>query len=733
MNKNISRRDFLKGSLAATGLTLMASVTPFGTRLINASEMKGDMAGFTPSAFFHITPDNVIKIMVPNSEMGQGIKTALPMIIADELEADWDQVEILQAPAGKAFQNPLYHDQLTVGSASCRGFYLPMRQAGAAGRAMLIEAAAKEWNVPASECSASKGTVKHRKSKQSLSYGELCLKAAKLPVPQDPPLKKEREFRYMGKSMPRVDIPDKVSGKAVFGLDMQLPDMLYAVAAHPPAYGAKHQSFDEKAAMAVKGVKMVVPNPLGIAVVAETLDAALKGKDALKVKWDKGTHPQMDTAYVEQSFMADLDKAGANAAKRGDVTQAMNDAATQYEATYYVPAIAHVTMEPQTFTAHVQADRCDVWGPTQAQGLCHMLAAQISEIPPEKTHVHTTLLGCGLGRRARPDQMIEAVIASKVSGKPVKVVYTREEDIKTDFFRAPMAHRVKAGLDSQGRLIAWDHKTSSTSILKVIEPKYIQNGVDFYCLWGLADTPNSPYKNNHFIYEGIPNFSLDMILNDLPITAAPFRSVQNGPNAFVIQSFMDELAHKAGKDPLAFRLEALGDNMRAKRVLETAAMNASYGSKMPNGYGRGIAQHACFGTYIAMVADVSVNKKNGAVKVHRLVIAVDCGPVINPDPLIAQLEGGATMALSTALKEEVQFANGGVASTNFEDYPILKMSETPEIDVHIIKSNEEIGGIGELGIPATAPAVANAVFNATGARIRRIPLTPERVLAAMKG
>jgi isoquinoline 1-oxidoreductase beta subunit len=732
MNKTISRREFLKGSLAATGLTIMASVTPFGTRLVNASGMKeGEAAGLSPSAFYQITPDNVVKILIPKSEMGQGVHTALSMIIADELEADWDQLEIIQSPAGKEFSCPVMKIQITVASASVRGFYGPMRKAGAAGRAMLIEAAAKKWNVSKSECDAVKGVVVHRKSGRSLTYGQLSLKAAKLPVPQDPTLKKESEFRYMGKSMPRMDIPAKVSGKAIFGLDMDLPDLHYAVLARPPAYGAKHLSFDQDAAMGVKGVKKVVPTPRGIAVVAESVDAAMKGKDALKVKWDKGTHPQMDTAYLEKSLMADLDKPGANAAKKGDVSQALSSAASTYDATYYVPAVAHVTMEPQNFTAHVQKDRCDVWGPTQGQFLAHMLAAKISGAPPEKTYVHTTMLGCGLGRRARPDQLIEAVIASKVSGKPVKVVYTREEDIQTDFFRAPAAHRIRAGLDNRGRLIAWSHKLSSTSVLKFINPKYIKNGVDFYCLWGLADVPNSSGKNHHFIYYGVPNFSVDMVINELPVTAAPWRSVQNGPNAFVIQSFIDELAHKAGRDPLSFRLEALGDNMRARRVLETAAMNASYGRPMPKGYGRGIAQHACFGTYVAAVADVSVNKKDGTVKVHRVVVAVDCGPVVNPDPIIAQMEGGVTMALSTALKEEVQFANGGVASGNFEDYPILRMSETPEIEVHIIKSSEEIGGIGELGIPATAPAVANAVFNASGARVRRIPMTPERVLAAL--
>jgi isoquinoline 1-oxidoreductase beta subunit len=710
----------------------MASVTPFGTRLVNASGMKeGEAAGLSPSAFYHITPDNVVKILVPKSEMGQGVHTSLPMIIADELEADWDQLEIVQSPVGKEFGCGVLKIQITVASASIRGYWGPMRKAGAAGRAMLIEAAAKEWNVPKSECDAFKGTVLHRKSGRSLTYGQLSLKAAKLQVPQDPTLKKESEFRYIGKSRPRVDIPEKVSGKAIFGLDLDLPNLHYAVLARPPAYGAKHLSFDEEAAMGVKGVKKVVPTPRGIAVVAKSVEAAMQGRDALKVKWDKGTHPQMDTEYLEKSLMADLDKPGASAAKIGDVNQALSSAATTYEATYYVPAVAHVTMEPQNFTAHVQQDRCDVWGPTQWQHLGRILAAKFSGVPPEKTYVHTTLLGCGLGRRGRADQIIEAVIASKASGKPVKVVYTREEDIQTDYFRAPMAHRIRAGLDNRGRLIAWGHKTSSTSVLKYLNPKYIKNGVDYYCLWGLAVPPNDPHRNNHFIYTAIPNFSVDMLMNELPVTAAPWRAVQNGPNAFVIQSFMDEMAHKAGRDPVSFRLEALGDNMRARRVLETAAMNAGYGRPMPKGYGRGIAQHACFGTYVAAVADVSVNKRDGEVKVHRVVVAVDCGPVVNPDTIIAQMEGGVTMALSTTLKEEVQFANGGVASANFEDYPILRMSETPEIEVHIIKSHEEVGGIGELGIPATAPAVANAVFNASGARVRRIPLTPERVLAAL--
>ena len=729
MKKSMTRRSFLKGSLAASGLTIVAYVTPLGTKLVSASGQAGAVDGFKPSAFFQITPDNVIKVMVPNSEMGQGVRTALPMIIADELEADWDQLEIIQAPAADEFKNPILHNQLTVASASVRGFYAPLRKAGAAGRAVLVEAAAKEWNVPVSECQAVKGTVVNLKSGKKLTYGQLSLKAAKLPVPQAPTLKKESEFRYMGKAMPRVDIPEKVSGKAIFGSDIDLPNMHYAVLARPPAYGAKNLSFDAKAAMAVKGVIKAVPTPRGIAVIAESLDAATKGREALDAKWDKGTHPQMDTAYVEKSFIEDLEKPGANVVTKGDIQQALSAAKKTYEATYYIPCVSHATMEPQTCTADVRADRCDVYIPTQGQTLSHMVATKISGLPPEKVHIHTTLLGCGFGRRARPDQLVEAVIASKASGKPVKVVYTREEDIQTDYFRSAMAHRIKGGLNNRNELVVWDHKVSSTSLLIHLggQPK---NGVDPYCLWGLWDSPKSPNKAN-MTYQ-FPNFSVNMVLNDLPIPVAPWRSVQNAVNAFATESFMDEMAHLAGKDPLTFRLERLTSDKRASRVLESVALNSNWGEPLPKGWGRGIAQHRSFGTTIAEVAEVSVDAKSGAVRVHRIDVAVDCGPVVNPGPLEAQIQGAVAMGVSTTLFEEVQFAKGGVASANFDDYRLIRMSENPEVNVHIVKSNEDIGGIGEPGVMPLAPAVANAVFNATGARVRRMPLTSERVLAAIK-
>ena len=729
MKTSMTRRTFLKGSLAASGLTIVAYVTPLGTKLVNAFAEEGAMEGFKPSAFYQITPDNVVKVMVPNSEMGQGVLTALPMIIADELEADWGQLEIIQAPAAEEFKNPLLRNQLTVASASVRGFYWPMRKAGAAGRAVLIEAAAKEWNVPESRCQAVKGTVVNLKSGAKLTYGELSLKAAKLPVPQEPTLKKESEFRYMGKAMPRVDIPEKVSGKAIFGFDVDLPDLHYAVLSRPPVYGAKHLSFNAEAAMAIKGVIKVVPTPRGIAVVAETLDAAMKGKDALGTKWSEGSHPRMDTASVEASFIKDLEKPGANVVTRGDIKKALSEARKTHEATYYIPCVSHATMEPQTCTADVRADRCDVYVPTQGQTLGHMVATKVSGLPPENVHIHTTLLGCGLGRRARPDQIVEAIIASKVSGKPVKVVYTREEDLKTDYFRSAMAHKIKAGLDERNRLIVWDHKVSSSSLIKHMggAPK---NGIDGYCLWGLWDKPKSPAKAN-MTYR-FPNFSVNLVLSDLPIPVAPFRSVQNAVNAFATESFMDEMAHLAGKDPLNFRLESLSDDKRASRVLESVALNSNWGKSLPKGWGRGIAQHRSFGTTIAEVAEVSVDAKSGIIQVHRVDVAVDCGPVVNPDPLEAQIQGAVTLGVSTTLFEEVQFADGGVASTNFDEYRIARMGETPDVHVHIVKSNDDIGGIGEPGIMPLAPAVANAVFNATGGRLRRMPFTPERVLAAIK-
>ena len=728
-NTSMTRRSFLKGSLAATGLTVAVSATPLGYRLLNASQ-KDLISSLNPNAWYAITPDNKITITLGASEMGQGTHTALAMIVADELEADWDQIEVRQGGARKEYTNPILHMQLAVMSATVRGFYGILRKAGAGGRAMLVEAAALQWNVPPKECQALNGSVKHKKSDRSLTYGQLCLKAAELQVPQDPPLKKESDFRYIGRDLARVDIPDKANGKAVFGLDFAVDDMHYAVLARPPAYGAKSISFDQKAAEAVKGVRKVAPTPHGIAVCAASLDAAWKGREALNVKWDKGTHPGLNNASIEKSLLADLDRPGSEAVKKGDAQKALVDAGKKVKATYFVPFVAHATMEPMNCTAHVQNNRCDVWVPTQGQTIAQIVASKVSGLPPEKVNIHTTYLGGGFGRRATPDFVVDAVIASKVLGKPVKVVWTREEDMQHDQYRAAMSHRIEAGLDSQGQLIGWSHKAVSGSIMKDIDPKGIKNGVDIMSLWGLVDFPGSP-DNNRIMYE-IPNLYVEFLLSDLPIPVSPWRSVQNGPNAFVIESFIDELAHAAGKDPLEFRLKLLKNEMRPRRVLETVAEKAGWGKPLVRGNGRGIAQHTCFGTSAAHVAEVTVNEKDGTFTVHRVVVAIDCGPAVAPFNIKTQIEGAVTMALSTVLREEVKFAKGGVSSANFDDYNPIRLSETPDVEVHIVKSNEKMGGIGEPGVPPTAPAVANAVFNATGARVRRIPLTPERVLAAIK-
>ncbi|MGD0234785.1 MAG: xanthine dehydrogenase family protein molybdopterin-binding subunit [Syntrophorhabdales bacterium] len=727
--KSISRRDFLKGSF----LTIAVSVTPLGTRLLSAKEV--GKAVFTPNAFFELTPDNTVTVIIPSSEMGQGIRTALSMIVADELEADWSQIRVKQAPFADAYKNPTFGAQTTNGSNSVRGFYAPLRKAGAAGRMMLVTAAAQTWKVPEAECEASKGVVKHKKSGRTLTYGKLCRKASELPIPQDPPLKKESEFRYMGKPMARLDIPDKVAGTAIYGLDVQVPDMLYGVIARPPAYGAKPVSYDEQAAMAIKGVSKVVSTPNGIAVIADSVTAAWKGRDALKVNWDKGSHPDMNDDSIEKSYMEGLDKPGKVVVNTGDAKKALSEAAKKFEATYYTTFVAHATMEPMNCTAYVQEDRCDIWAPTQSQTGDVMTAANLTKLPPHKINIHTTLLGCGLGRRSRIDFVIDAITCSKAVGKPVKVVWTREEDLKYDFYRASTCQRIQVGFDAEGRVTGWHQKVSCASLLRFTNPLGIRNGIDQQSLYGIFDWPYTPgYLPLTYVgtpYE-LPNWYLEQYLSDLPIPAGAWRSVQVAPNAYVMECFMDELAKAAGKDPVAFRLEFLKNNPRARRALETAAEKGGWGKAAPQGIGRGIAQQSCFGSYVAAVVDISVNEKDGKIKVHKITFAIDCGPAVNPDTIVAQAEGCAIIGVSSTLKEQVHFANGGVKTANFDDYKILRMSEIPEIEVYIIKSTDKIGGIGEPPVTPIAPAIANALFNLTGVRVRRLPLDPKTVLEALK-
>ncbi|MCS7281064.1 MAG: xanthine dehydrogenase family protein molybdopterin-binding subunit [Desulfobacterota bacterium] len=721
----MTRRTFLK----TTGFVIAITLTPFGPKIINASEKK-DIEKFQPTVWYEITPDNRVTIYFGNSEMGQGSMTSQPMIIADELEADWKLVTIKQKGSDDAFRNPILRAQITVASASIRGFYDVLRKAGAAGRVMLVKAASDLWKVPEEECFAKLSTVIHKKSGKKITYGKLVPYASKLPVPENPPLKDEKEFRYMGKSIRRVDIPDKVEGKAIFGLDVEVPNMLYAVVAHPPAYNAKPLLYDEKAAMAIKGVKKVLKIPQGIAVLADDFYSAYKGVEALNVKWDEGSHPHMDSPYVEKYFMECLDKPGVVAKNEGDIQRALSEAKSVYEAIYYVPHISHALMEPINITVHFQKDKCEIWAPTQSQTGTRMAASRVLGIPPEKIHVNTTFLGCGLGRKAMTDYVIEACEIAKQVDRPIKLVWTREDDIKRDWFRAATCQRIKAALDGAGNVIGWHHKVVCTSILRFYNPAAIKNGVDYFCLWGIVDSPPPPVFSST-VYE-FPNFYVEQYLSELPIPAAPWRSVQNAPNAFVVECFIDELAHFVKKDPIEFRMHLLRNNPRARAVLEAVKEMAGWGRKLPKGKGIGIAQHSCFGTYVAQVAEISVDEKTGSIRVEKVCCAVDCGPCVNPQNAVSQIEGAIVLGVSTALKEEIVFEKGGVKSSNFDDYRIIRMSEVPEIKVKILDSKEKIGGIGEPGVTPVAPAIANAFFNATGVRIRRLPLSPKVVLEALK-
>ncbi len=719
MKTTITRRQFLKIT-AGAGLTIAVAATPFGHRLLSAAEMEKE-GTFSPNVWLHIASDNIVTVTVNKSEMGQGVYTSLPMIVADELDADWKNVRMESAPAGDAYKDPVRNMQFTGGSSSVRDMYEPLRKAGAAAREMLLQAAAKEWKVSVMECAVAPGEVRHLKSRKKLTYGQLADKASKLPVPQKPLLKKESRFRYIGKEMPRLDVYDKSQGKAMFGIDTFVPGMIYAAIARPPAYGAEPASYDKEAAEKVDRVRAVVPIASGVAVCADTIDAAWKGRDALNVNWQNAQYPELTTESLEKEFFSKLSDQGISARNDGDVRGALEKPAKKLDVTYVLPYLSHATMEPMNCTAHVRGDGCDVWVPTQNQTGVQKLAAKIAGLKPEQVNVHTTYLGGGFGRRFETDVVEEALLLSKATGKPVKLVWKREEDIKNDFYRPANCCRIQGAVDAEGRTTAWFHKIVCPSIFARVLPDRMKNGIDPAAVEGLE---NMEYE--------IPNLAVEYVRIDTPVPTGFWRSVGSSHNAFTVESFVDELAHAAGKDPLEFRLNLLKKHPRAQRVLQVAAEKAGWGKPLTKGQARGIAYHLSFGSYVAEVAEVSVNKKEGAIKVHKVTCAVDCGSVVHPSIVKAQMMGGLTMGLSAALKEKIEFVKGGVKSENFSDYELLRISEAPEVDVHIVKSGEKLGGIGEPGVPPIAPAVANAVFTATGARIRRLPMKPETVLAALK-
>ena len=720
MSSVITRREFLK----IAGFTLAIAVTPSGYRILSAKEAKDSLAkGFSPSLWLRIMPDESVIITVNKSEMGQGIYTSIPMIVADELEADWKTVKFEVAPAADGYKDPAWGTQATGGSSSIRHMYEPLRKAGAAAREMLVTAAAATWKVPVKECEAIQGMVKHALSNRTLSFGRLCEAASTVPVPKDPLIKKDSQFRFIGKAVPRLDIIEKTNGSAVFGLDVAVHDMLVAVVQRPPVFGAKAKAVHgSDTATKIDGVKEVVQIDRGVAVCAETFHAALKGRAALHIVWDKGMDDALSTESLARDFDAHLVKDGIIARKDGDLQKAHTSASVKIDSTYALPYLSHATMEPMNCTAFVQTDRCDIWAPTQNQTGTLMTAQKITGLKPEQIRVHTTYLGGGFGRRFEQDFVEEAVQISKAVAKPVKVIWTREDDFHHDYFRPATLSRIQGDLDEKGNLIAWSHKIVCPSIFARVFPGMMKNGIDNAAVEGLI---NMEYD--------IPNISIEYVRIETPVPVGFWRSVGSSHNAFTVESFIDEMAHQAKKDPLAFRLDLLKKHPRAQRVLKTAAEKAGWGKPLKKGIvGRGIAYHLSFESYVAQVADISVNRNDGTIRVHNVVCAVDCGRMVNPDTVKAQMMGAINMGLSAALKEKIEFADGRVKTDNFDTYDLLRMSETPEIDVHIVESNEKPGGIGEPGVPPVAPAVANALFNATGVRIRTLPLNADTVLKALK-
>ncbi len=717
MKTNFTRRQFLK--MTGTGLAIAVASTSAGYRLLSAAEMEN--TGFRPNVWIKILPDNTVIVTVNKSEMGQGVYTSLPMIVADELDADWKNVKMEVAPAADAYKDVAFGMQATGGSSSISHMSEPLRKAGAAAREMLLLAAAREWKVPVKECAVDLGKVRHIKSNRTLTYGSLSKEAAKLEVPQNPVLKTEKQFRYIGKEIPRLDMHEKVNGLANFGIDSFVPGMLYAAIARPPAYEADLASYNKEAASAEPGVKAVVPIHSGMAVCADTIDAAWKGRDALKANWQNPKYPSLSNESLEKDFLAGLDSKGIVARNDGDAVGALGSAARKIEAVYTLPFLSHATMEPMNCTVDVRKDGCDIWVPTQNQGGTQMMAAQITGLKPEQIHVHTTFLGGGFGRRFERDFVEEALLLSISTGKPIKLVWKREEDMKNDFYRPMNVSRIQGAVDAQGKVTAWSHKIVCPSIFARVFPQMMKDGIDNAAVEGVRDLE----------YE-IPNVLAEYVRINTPVPVGFWRSVGSSHNAFTVESFVDELAHAAKKDPLAFRLGLLKNHPRPRKVLEIAAEKAGWGKPLSKGQARGIAYALSFGSYVAEVAEVSVDKKSGIVTVHKVTCAVDCGSTVNPAIVSAQMMGGLTMGLSAALKEKIEIANGGIKSENFADYELLRMSEAPDVDVHIVKSGEKLGGIGEPGLPPIAPAVANAVFAATGARVRQLPMKPGTVLAAMK-
>jgi isoquinoline 1-oxidoreductase beta subunit len=712
---SLSRRRFLQASAAFGGGMLIGWV-----EAAQAEPGSAPAAEFAPNAFIRIDLDGKVTVISPSIEMGQGTYTALPMLVAEELDADMAQVTYgIAPPSDKLYGNPAVGGaQLTGGSTSVRGFYKPLREAGAAARQMLVAAASEKLGVDATELTTEKGEVIHAKSGQRIGYGALADAAAKLPVPDKVVLKEPSQFRIIGTPVKRLDASGKVDGAAKFGIDAQVPGMKVATVAASPVFGGTLASVDESAALAVPGVRQVIKINDAVAVVADHYWAARKGLEAAAPKFDAGPNASVSTADIVAALAKASERDGAVGKSVGDAAGELGKAAQRLESVYENPFLAHAAMEPINCTVHVTPDGCDIWVGTQVPANAQLAASTALGIERDKVRIHNHLLGGGFGRRLEFDFVVQAVLIAKQSKDPIKIVWSREEDIQHDMYRPYYYDRISAGLDPKGELIAWKHRIVGSSIMARFFPAAFKNDLDSDAVDGAIELP----------YD-IPNVFVDYVREEPPgIPTAFWRGVGPTRNCFVVESFIDELAAAAKKDPVEFRRQLTAKHPRARHVVERAAQLSGWGTPLGERKGRGMALLFAFGTYLAEVAEVSVND-SGEVHVDRVVAVVDCGQVVNPDTVQAQLQSGIIFGISAALWGEITLKDGRVEQSNFDNYRVLRIDEAPKIEVEIVNNGEAPGGIGEPGTSAVMPAVANAVFAATGVRMRKLPLKSDLLRA----
>lgn len=727
-----SRRDFFKiGLVASAGLTVAALVP-------SALAATGDPAKsapvFEPNAFVRISEDNTVTVMCKHTEMGQGTYTGLPTIVAEELDADWSQIRAEGAPANAKLYNNLFWGkaQGTGGSSAIANSFAQLRQAGATARAMLIAAAAKQWNVAADSISVAKGVVLHKASGKKATFGSLAKLAATMPVPTDVKFKDPKQYVYVGKKVPRTDSVAKTSGSAIFTQDLKLPGMLTALVAHPPRFGAKVKTFDPTKAKAVRGVVAVVAIPTGVAVVAKDFWSAKKGRDALTVEWDESQATKTSSAELITQYRALAQTPGAVAKKVGDAASTLAKCSKRVDAEFEFPFLAHASMEPLNCVVQISKDGCEVWNGEQNQTGDQFAISAALGIRPDQVKLNQLFVGGSFGRRANPksDYLLEAVSIAKAinqgatAGVPVKMMWTREDDMAGGYYRPLYVHRISAGVDAQGKPLAWQQRIVGQSIAAgtPFEPMMVQNGVDVTSVEGAA---NLPYA--------IPNLQVELHSPRVGIPIQWWRSVGSTHTAFSTETIMDDLAKLAGKDPVAFRTELLAKFPRHLSVMKLAADKAGWGKPLAPGKpgerrGRGIAVHESFNTFVAQVAEVTV-APDGSFTVDRVVCAVDCGIIINPDVVVAQMEGGIGYGLSAALSGSITLTDGVVDQSNFHDYPVLRLPEMPKVEVHTVASTENPTGVGEPATPVIAPAVGNALFAATGKRLRKLPFQTSELKA----